>query len=64
MARFAAIALGTWIGKPGFNRISLGSVGGTLVAVAAIGQWRSSGSVLVRGYAFRAVEATARMQCH
>lgn len=39
IALFAAIALGVWIGRPSYKGISLGSVGGTLVAAVAIGQW-------------------------
>ena len=39
---FAAITLGVWIGRPSFKGISLGSVGGTLVAAVAIGQWHFS----------------------
>lgn len=42
IALFAAITIGVWIGKPSFKGISLGSVGGTLVAAVAIGQWHFS----------------------
>lgn len=39
IALFAVIAFGVWIGKPSIRGVSLGSVGGTLVAAVAIGQW-------------------------
>jgi putative transport protein len=42
IALFTAIMVGVWIGKPSFKGISLGSVGGTLVAAVAIGQWHFS----------------------